>query len=321
MVDKKKGSFSALFKIISRCNDFCNFCIERKNIDKGRDDLSSEEIKSNFEYLKNNFRLNDVVISGGEPTIHPNFIEIINYFYDQNIEFRVITNFLEWRNESFLKKMIPVFKRNNGGRIKRCKIIGSIKELPDTNKDSSFKRIEGLKKILRHRLPLSQTGIVITKDNVNYLEDLVAYLASIYKKYNPDWSVSIGIRMMYIADMLPSSIKISLPTDFENIKRNVQKAIDMANSLGVNLDLWNFPLCYIENPPKLMNKMCVTKQKMMVLKVDKDFQMENVRIRDNQEYFKKEKYCSNCRYDVYCSGIHPSYIKKYHFPKLTPFTR
>ena len=70
-----------------------------------------------------------------------------------------------------------------------------------------------------------------------------------------------------------------------------------------------------------MSKTGIMKQKMIVLKVDKDFQMENVRIRDNQEYFKKEKCCSNCKYDIYCSGIHPDYINKYHFPKLAPFAR
>lgn len=74
------------------CNHECHFCHERENIfsldfrSLTLHDL--EEIHSWIE--KNGFDY--VVISGGEPTLHPQLVEIILYFQQKNIYVVVVNN-------------------------------------------------------------------------------------------------------------------------------------------------------------------------------------------------------------------------------------
>jgi len=241
----KKSNISALFKITSQCNDFCKFCIEINS--EKREDLTLEEIKTNFKYLRSNFKLDNVVLTGGEPTMHPDFIKIIEYFYKQEMDLRIITNFLKFKNESFLKKVIPFLKEDKKElKLNNKRIIGSINDLPIRKGDIG--RIVGFKNVLKHKLPLSLI-VVIYKDNLKHLGELISYLAGIFKKYNPRVSINIELRLMYLEDTSPFSIKASLPMDFKEIKQHVQKAIEVAAYFEVTLTLWNFPFCYIDRPP------------------------------------------------------------------------
>jgi len=306
----KKNNLAALFKITSRCNDFCKFCIERKFIEAERDDLSFEEIKNNFKYLKDNFSLDYLVITGGEPTLHPDFLKIIDYFYDKGMEFRIITNLLRLKDKSFFKKILPYFSLNKN------RIIGSVNDLP-INK-MAIDRIEGLKNVLKYKLPLMLI-VVVYKDNLESLAELILYLANLFKEYKYNKSINIELRLMYIEGTLKSLLKDSLPTDFKEIKKFVQKAVDTADSLGVTTTLWNFPLCYLDKVPKLLDRTIQKRRQRKLLKVNKDFQLADIQIRDFEEYFRKSKDCLDCPYNNYCSGIDNAYITKYHFPKFRPF--
>jgi len=52
IVKNQENNVAALFKITARCNDCCDFCIEKRYINKDLNDLSLAEIKNNFNYLK-----------------------------------------------------------------------------------------------------------------------------------------------------------------------------------------------------------------------------------------------------------------------------
>ena len=315
---RKKFHSAALFKITSRCNDLCKFCIERKFIEMKRENLSFKEIKNNFEYLKDNFNLDYVIITGGEPTLHPNFIKIIDYFYGQGTEFRIITNLLKFRNKDFFKKILPYFleKNKTDRTVNRNKVIGSINDLPINN--SAIGRIEGLKNVLKQKLPLMLIT-VIYKDNLEFLPELIQYLDNLFKRYKYNKPINIELRLIYIEGTLDSLLKISLPTDFKKIKKFVQKTIDIADSLGITLTLWNFPLCYLGEIPRLQGKTIQERRKRKLLKVNKDSQLRKIQVRDFEEYFKKSQACSSCLYNDYCSGIDGAYITKYHFPQLKPY--
>lgn len=314
----QQGNVSALFKITSNCNDYCTFCIERGNINKGIDNLSFVEIKNNFEYLRNKFNLDYVIITGGEPTLHPDFLKILDYFYNQEIQFRVITNLLMFSNIKFFKKVLPYFLPNNRPSLQRDenKIIGSINDLPK-NKISQ-KRIIGLKNLLKNNLNIMLIT-VIYKDNLESLSELISYLYRLFKKYHYNKPVNLELRLIYVRDTLKSLLKISLPTNFQKIKESIQRAIRLADSLGITITLWNFPLCYLDNVPKFKDKNIQKRREKKLLKISKMYQLEGIQVRDFLEYFKKSRACLNCKYKEFCSGIEDIYLKKYCFPTFKPF--
>ena len=65
------------FIISSRCNLHCSFCI-RKNISM-YEDITIEDAKSVIDKLAIEFSRSNMIITGGEPTLHDNFLEIVEY--------------------------------------------------------------------------------------------------------------------------------------------------------------------------------------------------------------------------------------------------
>lgn len=66
-----------LYLIIdSRCNLHCPFCI-RKNL-SSNDDMSIETVDEILDVAPSLFNVGAIIITGGEPTLHPDFIDIID---------------------------------------------------------------------------------------------------------------------------------------------------------------------------------------------------------------------------------------------------
>jgi len=110
----KKISMSIYFTITELCNfkcPYCNVCVkkEKTNIKKLK-----KIIDFIFNLPKNNIKL---IISGGEPTIHPNFFEIIEYINTKNKEnnklkiLSIFTNFS--KSVDFYKKIDKIMNNIN----------------------------------------------------------------------------------------------------------------------------------------------------------------------------------------------------------------
>ena len=63
-----------------RCNDNCVFCFNQKHINKSPE-LSLAEIKRKFADACRRWPVSRVLLTGGEPTLHPQFWEIMDFFY------------------------------------------------------------------------------------------------------------------------------------------------------------------------------------------------------------------------------------------------
>ena len=311
------GHNSFLFKITSECNDFCSFCLEYKFIKSGRPPLSFEEFKKNYYYLKEKFRPNYAILTGGEPTLHPQFFEMLNFLKQQGESFRFITNLLKFNEKDFLKRLKPIFSNFiNGNQENLSKIIASINDLPEKNQIAK-KRFLGLKKALLMKLPLMVT-VVIYRGNLDDLPELSRRLKSLFEKYAPDKSLHVEFRLIYIEGTYPKLLKLSLPTNFENIKKAVETSIQILDTPKIKVTLWNFPLCYLDNPEKAKNEAIAERQARRLIKIHNDGQLEKVEIRDWEIYLKPHRECLNCQLKNFCSGIDKAYIIKYHFPRLKP---
>lgn len=84
--------------INNKCNLNCSYCTVDNSINKNYD----------FEKIKEiNFKNFDVInILGGEPTMHPNFIEIVKFIYNQN------KNIVIFSNGFFYKKLLEIDNLN-----------------------------------------------------------------------------------------------------------------------------------------------------------------------------------------------------------------
>ncbi|MBL7154911.1 MAG: radical SAM protein [Candidatus Portnoybacteria bacterium] len=311
------GHNSFLFKITSECNDFCSFCLEYKFIKSGRPPLSFEEFKKNYYYLKEKFRPNYAILTGGEPTLHPQFFEMLNFLKQQGEGFRFITNLLKFNQKDFLKNLKPIFSNFlNKKQENLSKIIASINDLPEKNQIAQ-KRFAGLTKALLMELPLMVT-VVIYRDNLRDLPALSERLKKLFEKYLPDKSFHVEFRLIYIEGTSPKLLKLSLPTNFPKIKKAVEDSIQILDAPKTKVTLWNFPLCYLDDYKSAKNEAIAERQARRLVKIDKDNQLDKVGIREWEAYLKPHQECKKCQLKGLCSGIDEMYITEYGFPKLKP---
>lgn len=316
--DCQKHHNALLFKITSRCNDFCKFCIEYKFIKSRRADLSLKEIKDNYFYFKDKFKIDYIILTGGEPTLHLEFFEIIDFFKKQGIGFRVITNLLKFNETNFLEEFKPFFLDfKNKEQENLTRVIVSINDLPGFH-PSALKRMNGLRKALKYNLPLMVT-VVIYQDNLEYLPRLALYLKKLFEKNVPSITLYIEFRLLYIEGTLDSLLKKSLPRDFNRLKYSMEEVVNILDSSKVRLSLWNFPLCYINNSKQVQNTGIDNKLARRFIKINKDLQFKDVEVRNWEAYLKYYPECKKCKLKNICSGVDKYHIQKYNYPPLSSF--
>lgn len=73
------------------CNQKCRCCPIANNANKDELIVPFERIEKEADTMKK-LGITDVTISGGEPTIHPDFLKIIDLFFARDISVHVLSN-------------------------------------------------------------------------------------------------------------------------------------------------------------------------------------------------------------------------------------
>lgn len=76
--------------LTEKCNASCPWCLN-KNSRNPNSDMDTEKCKKLIDYCADN-HIKSLCIFGGEPTIHPDFLEIWNYAYDKFDSIILFTN-------------------------------------------------------------------------------------------------------------------------------------------------------------------------------------------------------------------------------------
>lgn len=105
MKQRKYAYRSISINISSDCNLNCNWCYKQADRNK---ELKYED----FYVMIIEKNIDKVVLIGGEPTIHSNFISILNLL--QNKYVYLVTNGLEFSNQNFLNQCMKTRKKTEG---------------------------------------------------------------------------------------------------------------------------------------------------------------------------------------------------------------
>jgi len=113
----KTSPIQAIIDITDVCNQKCLHCFSNSN-NKEKSALTLKEIKNSIDQL---YKLGVMAIgiSGGEPLMHPDFFEIIDYThqYSNFVKFDVFTNGVLWTENDIFKYKKYVSKKNYKLRI------------------------------------------------------------------------------------------------------------------------------------------------------------------------------------------------------------
>lgn len=320
---KRPNRYAVFYKIICQCYVNCNFCREYEFRKKNYPPLTLEEVKKNYFYFKNKYKNIDyIILSGGEPTLHPQFFEMLDFAKKEGVGFRFDTNLIKFNEKEFFEKLKSYFSDfKTKKQEKLTKIIVSINDLPSFSKIARL-RARGLIKAVKARLPLI-VSTVIYGENVKFIPRLVIYIRNLFQKYAMDIPLRIDFRLVYLDGPHPALLKKALPLNFLELKKKVEEAINLINPPIDEVNLWNFPLCYLDSFGRTKYKKYEGSQrrrqkfKYICIKVHHKAQFDRAEIRD-QEKLKLHQICRKCCLRNFCSGIDKEYIQNYGYPPLTP---
>lgn len=236
-----------------------------------------------IKHLKKEIDSSDVVIlTGGEPTLHPRFLDILKFIRDNfpKQEIRILTNGRRFFYPDFAQKVL----RTNNLNI-AVSLYGPSAKIHDgiTRTKGSFNQtIGGIKNILslRNKEQIVEIRTVITGLSYQYLEQILNLVRRRFSLI--DRMVLIFMEVEGQADKNFRSIHIS----YSRVRPFIEGLYPIFNDFK-ELRLYHFPLCVLE--PRFWPFVWRTLPTEEVTFTDK---------------------CSQCRYMKYCLGVHKGYLDR-----------
>jgi len=78
--------------IATSCNHRCIFCVDAEVINNGYKIMSTEEVFKTIDILTQNGLHSVILIGGGEPTLHPGFVDIAYYIKSKGLQLGIVSN-------------------------------------------------------------------------------------------------------------------------------------------------------------------------------------------------------------------------------------
>ncbi len=222
--------------ITGLCNNNCMFCLDSDRSDKKHRQI--DEIKEEIEKAKK-YGAKKLILSGGDPTIHPEVIEFVKYAKKICFEkVQLITNGRMFASKKFTEDII-----DTGLDEVTFSIHGPNPEMHDslTMVPGSFKQIiKGIKNVRsKSKNIIINTDTCITKMNYKEIPNIIRF---IFEK--------AGINEINLMSMVPQGNawknRDLIMCEYEDSAPYVKKAIEYCSKNKIVLWLSRFPAEYLE---------------------------------------------------------------------------
>lgn len=329
---QSKENTTLIFNCTYNCNDNCDFCFTTKKINKKIPEISLKDIKNNYYYLEKKYNINKIIISGGEPSIHSEFWELMNFFYneiDTNIRPSLNTNSIIFADKNNFKKLVNILKNSINPHKQISLSFSSIKNIKKPSLIES-KKIAGFKNTIKAAL-ISDTQayivVCITKQNYKTLEDIAKFIAITVNQHKNKQNIIIQLRSLYLGPKGLTNQQESQcsPKNFKQVYPYVIKFIkQILKEEKFILNFYNIPLCLIKKDINISN--LLKKTKYGTLSEDK-----RIMINHNEQLSKVSigvyqgkpdiEICKNCFIKNQCNRIQQEYLNKGKVIELFPFKK
>lgn len=290
-----KGPQRTLLRINGHCNMSCSFCF----VDRTVPDYETTMLEAEIEQLAAH-STDHLVLSGGEPTLHPDLPRMIRKA--KILGFRTIeiqSNGVKAADLAYAKELA------DAGLNKITVSLHSVNpEKSDeiTRLPRAFGKTIQAMQNFRQMGVLTQVAHVITKANYKELPTTVRFLRETFPEKEGHLSICFAIAQG-ISDLVFSWV---IPT-FTEIKPYFREALDYALETGVGfggmIGQGGYPPCMLDGEMKYYQG-----------NLDKVYRSE-----DHTEQFYKAERCRECSFDPYCIGVRRDYVAHYGEAEIQPF--
>lgn len=291
-------------KIGFGCNNRCLFCVQGEKR-KSLPAKSKEEIK---KALKESFNLGkrEVVFTGGEPTVHPNFLELVKFARDTGFSrIQIQSNGRMFAYMNFCAKAIKA-----GANEFSPAPHGSNAEIHDflTRSKGSFNQtvqgIKNLKKLNQYIL----TNTVVTSKNYKDLPNLAKLLV----KLNVN---QFQFAFVHILGTAAKNKDWLVPKKSE-VMPYIKKGLEIGIKAGKKVTTEAIPYCLLKGYEKRTAEEIIPEARVY----DNKFVVENYNeYRKNSGKAKAPK-CKKCKYFEICEGPWKEYPEIFGWKEFKPVT-
>jgi len=294
-----------------KCLNKCIFCSEFNQINKFKNQFVEKE-KIIFQLRKLFKRgFGHVTFTGGEPTYHPDFSEIVELAKKIGYKIYISTNGGLFSSVRFCQKTLP-----NIDEIS-FSIHGHNRKLHNfhTRNNQSFNRLS--KALYNINKGPGETfcfiNIVLTQYNLLFIENIIRF-ASKYKK----------VKQVLVSNIAPEGNGLNnfskLAVPLKIIERKISGIIKLAENKGLNIRFFGVPLCLLKNYINSSNDVHWSprltiekwgKGKGSFLKKTLSYKPIRKRIKTNN--------CKWCSKKNICGGLFKEYYLKFNDGELEPF--
>ena len=285
----------SLIRINGHCNMSCAFCF----VDRTAPDFPADEMQREIDRMWT-WNKNHLVLSGGEPTLHPELPRLLSH--GRTLGFRTIeiqTNGVKLAELAYAEQLV------DAGLNKATISLHSVDpEHSDriTRLPRAFgKTIAGMHNLRRLGIN-TQIAHVLTKANFKDLPGFVRYLGREFPTDAGALSICLAIAQG-ISDLVYDWV---IPS-FTEIKPYVRDALDycLENDIGFGgmLGQGGYPPCMLDGEMKYYERVLG----------------HIYRSADHSQQFHKAERCRECSFDAHCVGVRKAYVECYGEAEIRPF--
>lgn len=286
----------SLIRINGHCNMSCAFCF----VDRTVPDYPAARVLADIESLAKK-NLDHLVLSGGEPTLHPDlpaFIARAKALGFRTIEMQ--SNGVRAADLDYARRLVEAGLN---------KVTVSLHSIDPEHSDritrlpGAFAKTVAAMHHFRRLGIRTQVAHVITKSNYEELPKTVRFLRETFPEREGHLSICFGVAQP-ISDLVYTWV---MPT-FDEIKPFMKEALDycLETRLGFGgmIGQGGYPPCMLDGDMRYY-----------------EANLGNIyRSPDHDQQFHKSQGCRECSFDPWCLGVRKLYVETYGEGEIRPFT-
>ena len=222
------------------CNHHCYFCPCGKEENKAKAAPTEQMIEAIKNGINNN-GVEFITLSGGEPTLHPGFHEVLKFCIDNELKVTVLSNGDTFHNIDNVHKYFDGVDPRYFGIT--TAIHSNIPELHDKvtgSKGSHARTVAGLKNLIPMMIPFTVKQ-VISKWNYKMLPDFVDF---VFREFGPFASLTLcGMDFCGMDEHEIDEVGVS----YKEIGKYLETALDMV--LSIRKQFGGFPQVTVADLP------------------------------------------------------------------------
>lgn len=284
----------SLLRINGHCNMSCSFCF----IDRTVPDLETEGLRRSIDQLAAR-HLDHLVLSGGEPTLHPDLEGLIAHAKSRGFRcVEIQSNGVKLAERAYAERLVEA-----GLDKVTVSLHSADPERSDriTRLPRAFEKTLSAIRVVRSLGVETQVAHVVTKSNYRELPDTVRFLREQFPEEGGSLSICFGIAQP-ISDLVYTWV---LPR-FEEVRPYMRRALDycLEHDLGFGgmIGQGGYPPCMLDGELRYYEK-----------------NLLNVYRSGEGADFHKPERCRECSFDPYCLGVRKDYVETYGDEEIRPF--